>query len=66
MNTSAMPAGAGNPSLNGMVMKETMLATEAAAQRADEHGDRADLGDRQSVGEECPRLSTPATSSCRA
>jgi len=33
MNTSAIAAGAGNPSLNGMVMKETILATEAAAQR---------------------------------
>ena len=33
MNTSAMPAGPGNPSLNGMVMKETMLASEATAQR---------------------------------
>jgi primary-amine oxidase len=33
MNTSALPAGPGNPSLNGMVMTETTLATEAAAQR---------------------------------
>jgi primary-amine oxidase len=33
MNTSALPAGPGNPSLNGMVMQETTLATEAAAQR---------------------------------
>ena len=33
MNTRAMPAGAGNPSLNGMIMEETTLATEAAAQR---------------------------------
>jgi primary-amine oxidase len=33
MNTSAIPAGPGNPSLNGMVMKETMLATETAARR---------------------------------
>src|SRR6185436_5830241 len=33
MNTSALPAGPGNPSLNAMVMKETALGTEAAAQR---------------------------------
>jgi primary-amine oxidase len=33
MNTSALPAGPANPSLNGMVMKETVLGTEAAAQR---------------------------------
>jgi primary-amine oxidase len=33
MNTSALPPGPGNPSLNGMVMKETMLASEAAAAR---------------------------------
>ena len=33
MNTSALPPGPGNPSLNGMVMKETVLGTEAAAQR---------------------------------
>jgi primary-amine oxidase len=33
MNTTAMPAGDGNAFLNGMVMKETPLATEAVAQR---------------------------------
>ena len=33
MNTTATPAGAGNPYLNGMVMKETMLATESRAAR---------------------------------
>lgn len=33
MNTSAMPAGAANPSLNGIVMKETVLSSEALAQR---------------------------------
>jgi len=33
MNTSAMPPGPGNPSLNGMIMEETTLTTEAAAQR---------------------------------
>ena len=33
MNTRAMPAGAANPALNGMVMEETRLATEAKAQR---------------------------------
>jgi primary-amine oxidase len=33
MNTSAVPAGPGNPSLNGMVMKETVFGREAAAQR---------------------------------
>jgi primary-amine oxidase len=33
MNTSALPAGPGNPFLNGMVMKETMLAREATAAR---------------------------------
>ncbi len=33
MNTSAVPAGAGNPALNGIVMRETTLATEATAQR---------------------------------
>jgi primary-amine oxidase len=33
MNTTAMPAGAPNPYLNGMVMKETPLATEAVAGR---------------------------------
>lgn len=33
MNTSALPAGPGNPALNGMVMKETVFAREAAAQR---------------------------------
>ena len=30
MNTTATPAGPTNPYLNGMVMKETTLATEAA------------------------------------
>jgi len=33
MNTTAMPAGADNPFLNGMVMKETMLASETTAAR---------------------------------
>jgi len=33
MNTTAMPAGPANPYLNGMVMKETLLATEAVAGR---------------------------------
>ena len=33
MNTSAIPAGAGNPALNGMIMKETVLGTETAARR---------------------------------
>ena len=33
MNTSALPAGPNNPALNGMVMKETVFAREAAAQR---------------------------------
>ena len=33
MNTSALPAGPGNPALNGMVMKETVLGSEVAAQR---------------------------------
>jgi primary-amine oxidase len=33
MNTSALPAGPRNPSLNGMVMTQTVLGTEAAAQR---------------------------------
>jgi primary-amine oxidase len=33
MNTRARPAGAGNPSLNGMIMEETQLRTEAEAQR---------------------------------
>ena len=33
MNTSAVAAGPGNPSLNGMVMRETVLASEALAQR---------------------------------
>jgi primary-amine oxidase len=33
MNTRALPPGRGNPSLNGMVMEETVLRTEAAAQR---------------------------------
>ena len=33
MNTTAMPAGPGNPYLNGIVMKETALATETAAER---------------------------------
>ncbi len=33
MNTSAIAAGAGNPSLNGMLMKETVLATESLARR---------------------------------
>jgi len=33
MNTRAMPPGPGNPSLNGMIMEETTLSTEAAAQR---------------------------------
>ena len=33
MNTRAMPPGPGNPSLTGMIMEETSLSTEAAAQR---------------------------------
>lgn len=33
MNTRALPAGPGNPNLNGMIMEETMLGTEAAARR---------------------------------
>ena len=33
MNTTAMPAGPSNPYLNGMVMKETVLATEGVAGR---------------------------------
>jgi primary-amine oxidase len=33
MNTRAMPAGPGNPNLNGMIMEETRLGTEALAQR---------------------------------
>jgi primary-amine oxidase len=33
MNTTAAPAGPDNPFLNGMVMKETMLSTERAAER---------------------------------
>lgn len=33
MNTTAQPAGPGNPYLNGMVMKETMLSSEARAAR---------------------------------
>ena len=33
MNTRAMPAGAANPSMNGMIMEETRLATEAQGQR---------------------------------
>ncbi|MBA3246812.1 MAG: primary-amine oxidase, partial [Pyrinomonadaceae bacterium] len=33
MNTSAMPAGANNPYLNGFVMRETMFKSEAEAQR---------------------------------
>jgi primary-amine oxidase len=33
MNTRALAAGPGNPALNGMVMEETRLGTESAAQR---------------------------------
>ena len=33
MNTRALAAGPGNPALNGMVMEETELGTEAVAQR---------------------------------
>jgi len=33
MNTRALPPGPGNPSLNGMVMDDTVLATETAAAR---------------------------------
>jgi primary-amine oxidase len=33
MNTRALPAGAGNPYLNGITMDETLLGTERAAQR---------------------------------
>jgi primary-amine oxidase len=33
MNTSAMPAGAGNPYLNGFMMRESILQTELKAQR---------------------------------
>jgi primary-amine oxidase len=33
MNTTAIPGGPGNPFLNGMVMKETMLRSEAVAAR---------------------------------
>ena len=34
LNTSAMPAGSANPSMNGFVMRETVLAREADAQRS--------------------------------
>jgi primary-amine oxidase len=34
MNSSAMPAGANNPYLNGFVMRETMFKTESEAQRS--------------------------------
>jgi primary-amine oxidase len=34
MNSSAMPAGAGNPFLNGFVMRETKFKTETEAQRS--------------------------------
>src|SRR5439155_16809783 len=33
MNTTAIAGGPSNPSLNGMVMRETMLGTETAAER---------------------------------
>jgi primary-amine oxidase len=33
MNTRAMPAGPGNPNLNGMIMEEMRLSTEGLAQR---------------------------------
>jgi primary-amine oxidase len=33
MNTAAVAAGPGNPALNGIVMRETTLASETAAQR---------------------------------
>ncbi len=33
MNTRALPAGRANPALNGMIMEETLLRTERAAQR---------------------------------
>jgi primary-amine oxidase len=33
MNTRAVPPGPGNPNLNGMVMEDTVLATETAATR---------------------------------
>jgi primary-amine oxidase len=33
MNTRGMPAGSGNPALNGMIMEETPLKTEREAQR---------------------------------
>ncbi|HZH33572.1 MAG TPA: primary-amine oxidase [Pyrinomonadaceae bacterium] len=33
LNTSAMPAGANNPFLNGFLMRETMFRTEGEAQR---------------------------------
>ncbi len=33
MNTSAMPAGANNPNLNGFVMRESIFKTEIEAQR---------------------------------
>jgi primary-amine oxidase len=33
MNTRAQPAGRANPNLNGMIMEETLLGTERAAQR---------------------------------
>ena len=33
MNTRARPGGPGDPSLNGMIMEETKLGSEAAAQR---------------------------------
>jgi len=33
MNTHAMPAGPGNPALNGMIMEETLLRSERQAQR---------------------------------
>jgi primary-amine oxidase len=34
MNTSAIPAGPANPALNGIAMKETLLASETTAQRS--------------------------------
>jgi len=38
MNSSAMPAGANNPYLNGFVMRETMFKTEREAQRSMDMG----------------------------
>ena len=68
LNSSAMPAGPGNPNLNGFVMRETVFAREADAQRGmDMSAARvwsvANLSSKNSLGQAASFILVPGTNS---